>query len=98
MNLYTHASIFKALASGTLIQFFEKVPLETVKNAPFNSRGEVLTEAIDILNSTLPEINNANGFPSLAGSILYKQTVYTLLARYYTMAGDNDNALLYAAW
>lgn len=95
-SVFVHASIFKALAVGTLIQFFEKVPLQTMKNAPFNSRTEVIASAIATLKSTEPYLATASGFTGLAGSIKYKNTVDALLARFYMMAGDNDNALLYA--
>jgi starch-binding outer membrane protein, SusD/RagB family len=95
-SVFTHASIFKAIALGTLIQFFEKVPLQTIENAPFNSRAEVLGEAIATLRATFPYLNDANGFSGLINTIKYKNTVYALLARYYMIAGDNDNALLYA--
>jgi starch-binding outer membrane protein, SusD/RagB family len=95
-NLIVHASIFKALALGTLIQYFEKVPITTAVNAPFNTRAEVLTECINTLRATIPFLNTANGFSALINSIKYKNTVNALLARYYLMAGDNDNALIYA--
>lgn len=95
-SVFTHASIFKAMATGTLIQFFEKVPLQTMKNAPFNTRTEVLTEIIATLKATEPFLDAANGFTGLAGSIKYKNTVNALLARFYMMNGDNENALLYA--
>jgi hypothetical protein len=95
-SVFTQASIFKALAFGSLIQFFEKVPLQTMKNAPFNSRTEVLAAAIATLKTTEPYLATASGFTGLAGSIKYKNSVQALLARFYLMAGDNDNALLYA--
>ncbi len=95
-TVFSHTSIFRAMALGTLIQFFEKVPIQTINNAPFNSRAEVLAEVITTLRSTLPFLNEANGFTGFVNSIKYKNTVYALLARYYLIAGDNDNALLYA--
>ncbi len=95
-NVFTHASIFKALAMGTLIQYFEKVPLQTMKNAPFNTRDEVIASVIATLKATIPYLPDANGFTGLVSSIKYKNTVNALLARFYLIAGDNDNALLYA--
>jgi starch-binding outer membrane protein, SusD/RagB family len=95
-NVIVHASIFKALALGTLIQFYEKVPLKTGTNAVFNSRTEVLNEVIKTLQDTQPYLNTANGFTALINSIKYKNTVNALLARYYMMLGDYDNALIYA--
>ncbi|MFV8345725.1 carbohydrate-binding protein SusD [Flavobacterium sp. ZB4P13] len=95
-SVFVHASIYKALAIGTLVQFFEQVPLETMKNATFSSRAEVIAATIATLKSTEPYLATANGFSGLVGSIKYKNTVNALLARFYLMAGDNDNALLYA--
>lgn len=95
-SVFTHASIFKAMALGTLIQFYEKVPTETMKNAAFKTRAEVLTKIIATLKATEPYLNTANGFTGLTSSISYKNTVNALLARYYMMAGDYDNALTYA--
>lgn len=95
-NVIVHASIFKALALGTLIQYYEQVPIQTTVNAPFNTRTEVLSEVINTLRATIPYLNTANGFPALVNSIKYKNTVYALLARYSLMANDYDNALIYA--
>jgi starch-binding outer membrane protein, SusD/RagB family len=95
-SVFTHASIFKAMALGTLVQFYEKVPVETMKNAEFKTRADVLAKVITTLKSTEPYLNTAIGFTGLTAGINYKNTVYALLARYYMMAGDYDNALTYA--
>ena len=95
-SVFTHASIFKAMALGTLIQFYEKVPTETSESADFKSRAEVLAKVISTLKATEPYLNTANGFTGLVPGISYKNTVNALLARYYLMLGDNDNALAYA--
>ena len=99
-NVKIHASIYKAMALATLVQYFEKVPIQIAKNASFNTKAEVLAEAINTLKSVEPilalAVENSNGFSGLVGTIKYKNTVYALLARYYLMAGDNNNALTYA--
>ena len=95
-SIFVHASIFKALATGTLIQFFEKAPLLTMKNAEFNSKAEVIAATIATLKSTEPYLTDASGFTGLISSIKYTNTVNALLARFYLMAADYDNALLYA--
>ena len=95
-SIFVHASIYKAMATGTLIQFFEKVPLQTTKNAGFSSRADVIAATIATLKFTEIYLGTANGFSGLAGNIKYKNTVHALLARFYLMAGDNDNALVYA--
>jgi starch-binding outer membrane protein, SusD/RagB family len=98
-SLKAHASIFRALALGTLAQFFEKAPLVTQVNATFSSRNDVLQEAINTLSANISTINQATGFPTanlLVSSIKYKNTVYALLARYSLVLGDNAGALSYA--
>ncbi|MCV9933558.1 RagB/SusD family nutrient uptake outer membrane protein [Flavobacterium sp. LS1R47] len=95
-SVLVHATIFKAMALTTLVQYFQSVPLITGKNATFNSRTEVLDEAIKILKTTEPYLDKATGFTELVSGINYKNTVYALLARTYLMAGDNDNAIKYA--
>ncbi|MBC5842592.1 RagB/SusD family nutrient uptake outer membrane protein [Flavobacterium sp. F-380] len=95
-SIFVHASIFKAMALGTLIQFYESVPIKTMSNSPFNSRAQVLAETIATLKATESYLSNANGFTGLISSIKYKNTVNALLARYYMMAGELDNALTHA--
>ncbi|MDX6188613.1 RagB/SusD family nutrient uptake outer membrane protein [Flavobacterium sp. Fl-318] len=95
-SVLVHASIFKALALSTLVQYFQNVPLRTEKNAAFNTRTEVLNAAIAYLKATEPSLDKATGFAGLVNTINYKNTVYALLARMYMMTGDNDNALKYA--
>ncbi|MCD0471780.1 RagB/SusD family nutrient uptake outer membrane protein [Flavobacterium sp. JAS] len=95
-SVLVHATIFKAMAITTLVQYFQSVPLQTGKNVTFNSRAEVLTEAIKILKLTEPLLDKATGFSGLVAGINYKNTVYALLARTYLMAGDYDNAITYA--
>ncbi|SEA33112.1 Starch-binding associating with outer membrane [Flavobacterium gillisiae] len=95
-SVFTHASIYKAMALGSLIQFYESIPLKTMKNAPFNSRTEVLTAIIATLKSTEPFLANANGFTGLVSGIKYKNTVNALLARYYLMSNNYDKAIEHA--
>lgn len=95
-SILAHASIFKAMSLGFLIQFFESVPLKTEKNAVFSNRTEVLASAIKTLKDVEPVLPNANGFVGLVGNINYRNTINALLARYYLMAGDQTNAFAYA--
>lgn len=95
-SVFAHATIYKALATGTLIQFFEKVPLFTVKNAEFSSRADVIAATIATLKSAESYLDNANGFTGFVSSIKYKNTVNALLARFYLMSGDNDKAIFHA--
>ncbi|WP_316633031.1 RagB/SusD family nutrient uptake outer membrane protein [uncultured Flavobacterium sp.] len=95
-SVLVHATIFKAMAITTLVQYFQSVPLKTGKNVTFDSRADVLTEAIKILKATEPFLDKATGFSGLVSGINYKNTVYALLARTYLMEGDYDNAITYA--
>lgn len=95
-SVFTHASIFKALATGTLIQFFDKIPLQTTKNAEFSSRSDVIAATIATLKSAESYLDNANSFSGFVNSIKYKNTVNALLARFYLMSGDNDKAIFHA--
>ncbi|MDA6069705.1 RagB/SusD family nutrient uptake outer membrane protein [Flavobacterium sp. AC] len=96
-SVLVHATIFKAMALTTLVQYFQSVPLKTAKNATFDSRTDVLNEAIKILKATEPLLDKATGAPGLVSTLNYKNTVYALLARTYLMVGDYDNAIAYAA-
>jgi len=98
-SVLVHASIFKALALGNLIQFFERVPISTEKNAVFNSRAEVLAAVIKTLEDTKTSLPNATGFAGLVGNLNYTNTINALLARFYLMSGspsDLDKALEHA--
>ncbi|WP_428231806.1 RagB/SusD family nutrient uptake outer membrane protein [Flavobacterium sp.] len=95
-SVLVHATIFKAMALTTLVQYFQSVPLKTAKNATFDTRTDVLNEAIKILKATEPFLDKATGVSGLVTTINYKNTVYALLARTYLMIGDYDNAIAYA--
>lgn len=95
-TVLVHATIFKAMALTTLVQYFQSVPLKTAKNAAFDSRTDVLNEAIKILKATEPILDKTTGASGLVSTINYKNTVYALLARTYLMIGDYDNAIAYA--
>lgn len=96
-SVFVHASIFKAMALTTLVQYFQSVPLKIGKNVTFDSRTDVLNEAIKTLKTTEPLLDKATGFTDLVSGINYKNTVYALFARTYLMIGDYDNAIKYAA-
>lgn len=95
-TILVHATIFKAMAITTLVQYFQSVPLKTGKNATFDSRTDVLNEAIKILKATEPFLDKTTTVSGLVSTVNYKNTVYALLARTYLMTGDYDNAIAYA--
>ncbi|RYF84714.1 MAG: RagB/SusD family nutrient uptake outer membrane protein [Chitinophagaceae bacterium] len=89
VGLKAYASIFYGLSMGTLVQFFEKIPLENGNNAIFSSRAEALQKAISILESADADLATTN--PSakflarVPAGIDIKNTVKALLARYYNI-------------
>ncbi|EIJ39573.1 RagB/SusD family protein [Galbibacter orientalis DSM 19592] len=95
-SLKAYALFYRALAHGTLIQFFESLPLSIQKNAPFNTRTEVLNSALTDLSTSLEYINNGlstSVTSELFNSIDLKNSVYALTARYHLMLGNNIDAI-----
>lgn len=89
VGLKGYASIFYGLSMGTLVQFFEKIPLANGNNAPFSPRAEALQKAITVLESadadlaaTAPSAKFTGKVPA---GIDMKNTVKALLARYYNI-------------
>ncbi|MEO6219123.1 MAG: RagB/SusD family nutrient uptake outer membrane protein [Ginsengibacter sp.] len=99
IKIYGH--LYKAMALGTLSQFFENVPINTGENAQFNTRVEALTKAVQLLDeaSTLLATTIVpTSFTSAVGSeINLTNTLLALSARYNNMLGNNDAAIAKAA-
>lgn len=94
-GLVATASLYKGYALGTLIQYFEQVPLSIEKNAQYSSRSEVLNEAIQTLlagKAAVPSISN-EFLATTTGTIDIGNSINALLARFYLMAGNYDQAL-----
>ena len=103
IRVYGH--VFKALAIGTMAQFWENVPTEIVRaddflagqRPAFKSRTEALQEAVDLLNAAAPIVDATTPsvfFNTKVGTdIDIKNTLYALLARYNLMLGKYDDAL-----
>ncbi|MGN7723841.1 RagB/SusD family nutrient uptake outer membrane protein [Chitinophaga sp. 22620] len=100
VGLKAYGSIFYALSMGTLVQFYEQIPLVTEDNAAFSPRAEALKKAIALLESvdadlaaTAPSTKFLGKVPA---GIDVKNTVKALLARYYNIqsmiAGTYDAA------
>ncbi|HMX39499.1 MAG TPA: RagB/SusD family nutrient uptake outer membrane protein [Saprospiraceae bacterium] len=103
IRVYGH--FFKALAIGTLCNFWEQVPTEVVraddflagKRPAFKSRAAALQEAVDLLNAaaaiaeTTPPSTYFN--VKVGTDIDIKNACYALLARYNTMLGKSADAL-----
>lgn len=110
VGLKAYASLFYGLSMGTLVQFFEKIPLVNGQNATFNSREEVLQKVITVLESAdadLTTISPSAKFTSkVPAGINIKNSIKALLARYYNIksmmtgtydAAAGNKALTYAA-
>ncbi len=103
VQVYGH--FFKALAIGTMAQFWEKVPTETGSAADFlngdfvtfKSRNDALADAISLLESGVSAISATPPsayFNSKVGTdINIADACNALLARYYNMLGNNDKAI-----
>ncbi len=94
--LQGYGSMFKALAFGTLANYFEKMPVTLGKNQPFVSREDALRQAVVLLEnaekvvpSTIPtSISN-----KLVAGIDLKNSIIALQARYNLMLKDYGKAL-----
>ncbi|NJL74983.1 MAG: RagB/SusD family nutrient uptake outer membrane protein [Saprospiraceae bacterium] len=102
-TVLAYAHLFKALAIGTLAQFFEQVPVQTStssdflagKFATFVPRAQALQEAISLLEAAAAlNVTPSALFNSKVGTdISINNALQALLARYYNMVGNNDKAL-----
>ncbi len=95
-SLKAYALFYKALANGTLIQFFEQLPLATEQSAQFNSRSEVLTECIADLGTSLGYVQAGISSSVASGvfqSVDLENSIHALLARFNLMAGNYENAV-----
>lgn len=100
-SVIIYAHLYKALAIGTLAQFWEKLPVNTGENAVFVTRQEALAAAIKLLDdastllasTTVPAL-----FLSQVGTeIDLRNTLLALSARYNNMLGNNDLAIAKAS-
>ena len=104
-GILVYGHFFKALAIGTMAQFWEQVPTEVIdggdflggKNATFKSRTEALQEAVKLLEDAAGALAKAPisaFFNSKVGTdINISNAIQALLARYYTMLGNSAKAL-----
>lgn len=97
-GVVAYASIFKALSLGTLAQFFEQTPVTTGTNAPFVSRTQALSVAVQQLETAATTFTSASVAAELTNTrfvpgIDIPNTIQALIARYSLFAGDYDKAL-----
>ncbi len=103
IRVYGH--YFKALAIGTMCNFWEQVPTEVVgsdeflagKRPSFKTRADALQEAVDLLSAaaTIAEATAPSTFfnVKVGTDIDIKNACYALLARYNLMLGKYADAL-----
>lgn len=96
-GIVAYASIFRALALGTLAQYFQQVPIVTQENAPFVDRVVVLQSAVTQLEAAATQLAatpvSADFNSKIIGGINLPNTVQALIARYSLLAGDYDKAI-----
>lgn len=95
-TLKAYALFYRAMVHGTLIQFFESVPVEIVDNAPFVDRAGVLNNAIADLTTAKGYIDAGLSSQITAGiftSVDIENSVNALLARFNLMAGNYTDAI-----
>ncbi|GAB4027184.1 RagB/SusD family nutrient uptake outer membrane protein [Spirosoma koreense] len=100
-GIVAYASIFRALALGTLAEFFQSAPIVSQDNSPFVDRAQLLKEAIASLESAATQVASApvsaNFSSKIVPGIDIPNTLQALIARYAIFAGDYDKALTAAA-
>ncbi|MEL7121549.1 MAG: RagB/SusD family nutrient uptake outer membrane protein [Bacteroidota bacterium] len=90
-----YANFFKALALGTMAQYWENVPLTSSVDATFSTRDAALTEAVNLLSeaSSLTSTALPSAISSAIGTdIDLPNAIRALSARYNLMAGNLDAA------
>lgn len=95
-SLKAYGLFYRALVHGTLIQFFESIPLEIIEDAPFVDRSAVLQSAIADLTEAKGYIQS--GLSSEITSKVFSSvdlgnSVNALLARFNLMAGNYSEAI-----
>jgi hypothetical protein len=96
-GIVAYASIFRALAMGTLAEFFQQSPLAAGENAPFVDRVALLRDAVRQLEAAASQLAatpvSADFNAKIVPGIDLPNTLQALIARYSLFAGDYDKAL-----
>jgi starch-binding outer membrane protein, SusD/RagB family len=95
------AKLFKAMAFGTLVLQYERVPITVTTPAPAaRPRAEVLDTILALLESARTDLQGVtdaelavfnNRVPGTAFNL--RSTVHAMLARYYLVDGQHQNAI-----
>lgn len=95
-SLKAYGLFYKALVNGTLIQFFESIPLEIIEDAPFVDRSAVLQSAIADLNEAKGYLQAGLSSEVTSGvfsSVDIGNSIDAMLARFHLMAGNYNEAI-----
>ena len=95
-SLKAYGLFYRALVHGTLIQSFEKIPVEIIENAAFVDKSSVLQNAIADLTEAKTYITagiSSEVSSKVFSSVNLKNSVNALLARFNLMAGNYDQAI-----
>lgn len=100
-GIIAYASIFRALAIGTLAQYFEQQPITTGENQVFVPRAQALASAVTQLQAAAQQLQtapvSANFTSKIVPGLDLTNTIQALIARYSLEAGNNDAAIPAAA-
>lgn len=96
-TIKAYGLFYRALAHGTLIQYFEQVPLTIGKNSKFNDRSTVLNSVIADLNEAVSLASSGDNSISFTSTFDISDVSHAMLARYQLMSGDFDGAISNAA-
>lgn len=96
-GILSSAHIFRALSLGTLATYWESAPIEVTANATFVERSQLLTEAINSLNTAISTLNattpSSAFYSNFVGSSNLLNTANALKARYNLMLGNYAEAI-----
>jgi hypothetical protein len=96
------AKLFKAMALGWLIQIYERVPIDVdaAGGAEPKERAEVLDTVLTLLESARADLSGVSNADlavfrsrALGAGFDLRNTIDAMLARYYLMDGQHENAI-----
>ena len=96
------AQIHKAMSLGYLVQSFEQSPITTGEDVTFQTRDDVLNEAIGLLEDALQRISDTPPSDDFRSNILihsdfdFENTIHAYQARYNLLLGNYEEAIAQA--
>ncbi|UJH66680.1 RagB/SusD family nutrient uptake outer membrane protein [Allomuricauda sp. SCSIO 65647] len=95
-SLKAYGLFYRALVHGTLIQFFESIPLEIIEDASFQDRSTVLQSVITDLTEARGYVQAGLSSEITSGvfsSVDIGNSIDAMLARFHLMAGNYTEAI-----